>query len=153
MVHAVRHGVCCRFPCRGAEAVSHGPDCLSDQREFPAGHSDRRPCCAGCAASQAVVPTCRILSFPTVAVLGHACDMPVVVNNRCLGLDSAEKLYRFRSCSSSLVVDFLVVVQRPIPMVLATEVIDTPVVLVTTGACVGPDSAEIRRDFTCAVLE
>ena len=26
----------------------------------------------------------------TVAVLGHAGDMPVVVNNRCLGLDSAE---------------------------------------------------------------
>ena len=30
-------------------------------------------------------------------------------------------------------------------------VIDTPVVLVTTGACVGPDSAEIRRYF--AVLD
>ena len=27
------------------------------------------------------------------------------------------------------------------------------VVLVTTGACVGPESAEIRRDFTCAVLD
>ena len=28
----------------------------------------------------------------TVAVLGHAGDMPVVVNNRCLGFHSAEKL-------------------------------------------------------------
>ena len=38
------------------------------------------------------------------------------------------------------------------PSVQLVEVIDTPVVLVTTGACVGPDSAEIR-DFTCAVLD
>ena len=37
------------------------------------------------------------------------------------------------------------------PSVQFLEVIDTHVVLVTTGACVGPDSAEIRRDFTCAV--
>ena len=31
------------------------------------------------------------------------------------------------------------------------EVVETPLVLVTTGACVGPDSAEIRRDF--AILD
>ena len=39
------------------------------------------------------------------------------------------------------------------PSVQFLEVIDTPVVLVMTGACVGPDSAEIHRDFTCAVLD
>ena len=33
------------------------------------------------------------------AVLGHADDMPVVVNNRCLELDSVD-LQRLRSCSS-----------------------------------------------------
>ena len=53
----------------------------------------------------------------TVAVLGHAGDMPVVVNNRCLGFYSAEKLWRSRSCRSFQVVDIPVVVQRPIPMV------------------------------------
>ena len=47
--------------------------------------------------------------------------MPVVVNNRCLELDSAEKLQRFRSYSSSMVVDFPVVAQRQIPMVLTAQ--------------------------------
>ena len=42
------------------------------------------------------------------AVLGHADDMPVVVNNRCLELDSVE-LHRFRSCSSLVVFDISVV--------------------------------------------
>ena len=113
MVHATRHGVRRRFPCRGAEAVFHGPDCLSDQ-EIPL-------------LLDKVIdaPVVQVVQLPrlvvTVAVLGHAGDMPVVVNNRCLGLDSAEKLQRFRGCSSSLVVDFPVVVQRPIPMVLATK--------------------------------
>ena len=70
--------------CRGAEADSHGPDCSSDHRDSPLAvldRGDRRPCGAGRAASQVVV---------TVAVLGHSGDMPVVVNNRCLGFDSAE---------------------------------------------------------------
>ena len=39
------------------------------------------------------------------------------------------------------------------PSVQFLEVIDTPVVLVTTSACVSPDSADIHRDFTCAVLD
>ena len=53
----------------------------------------------------------------SVAFLGHAGDMPVVVNNRCLGFYySAEKLWRSRSCRSSQVVDIPVVVQRPIPI-------------------------------------
>ena len=42
------------------------------------------------------------------AVLGHADDMPVVVDNRCLELDSVE-LQRFRSCSSLMVFDISVV--------------------------------------------
>ena len=53
----------------------------------------------------------------TVAVLGHAGDIPVVVNNRCLGFYSAEKPRLSRSCRSSMVVDIPVVVQRPVPMV------------------------------------
>ena len=53
----------------------------------------------------------------TVAVLGHAGDMPVVLNNRCLGFYSAEKLWRSRSCRSLQVADIPVVVQMPIPMV------------------------------------
>ena len=36
-------------------------------------------------------------------------------------------------------------------ILLEFSVVEMPVVLVTTGACVGPDSAEIRRDF--AVLD
>ena len=33
------------FPCRDAEADSHGPDCLSDHRVSPvASQGDRRPC-------------------------------------------------------------------------------------------------------------
>ena len=40
-----------------------------------------------------------------------------------------------------------------LPLVQFLEVIDTPVVLVTTGAYIGPDSAEIHRDFTRAVLD
>ena len=67
-VHAMGHGVRRRFPCRAAEAVSHGP---CDHRVSP--------------------------------------------------------------------------VARDAPSVQFLEVIDTPVVLVTTGACVGPDSAEIHR--------
>ena len=36
------HGVCRRDPCRGAEAVSHGADCLLDQGDSPVtGLSDR----------------------------------------------------------------------------------------------------------------
>ena len=36
-----------------------------------------------------MVQTCRKLCCSTVAVLRHAGNMPVVVNNRCLGFDSA----------------------------------------------------------------
>ena len=54
--------------CRGRFPWSR---LLSDQRDSPvAGKSDRRPCCAGRAASQVVVQTSRKLWFPTVAVLG-----------------------------------------------------------------------------------
>ena len=42
------------------------------------------------------------------AVLGHADDMPVVGNNRCLELDSVV-LQRFRSCSSLVFFDISVV--------------------------------------------
>ena len=108
----------------------------------------------------------------TVAVLGHAGDMPVVVNNRCLGLDSAEycrgsavAVLRWSSISLSwcrgrfsmvlVTIEFLQLRADTVdaPSVQFLEVIDTPVVLVTTGACVGPDSAEIHRDFTRAVLD
>ena len=64
-----------QISCRGAEADSHS----SDHRDSPLAvldRGDQRPCCAGRAASQVVV---------TVAVLGHAGDMPVVANNRCFG--------------------------------------------------------------------
>ena len=55
------------------------------------------------------VPVMQVVQLPRwFAVLGHADDMPVVGNNRCLELDSVENLQRFRSCSSSMVVDFLV---------------------------------------------
>ena len=51
----------------------------------------------------------QAVQFPRwFAVLGHADDMPVVVNNRCLELDSVE-LQRFRSCSSLMVFDISVV--------------------------------------------
>ena len=43
-------------------------------------------------------PVMQAVQFPRwLAVLGHADDMPVVVNNRCLRLDSVE-LHRSRSC-------------------------------------------------------
>ena len=43
------------------------------------------------------VPVVQFVQLPRwFAVLGHADDMPVVVNNRCLELDSAEKLQRFQ---------------------------------------------------------
>ena len=64
-----------------------------------------------------MVQTCSKLWCSTVAVLGHAGDMPVVVTNRCLGFDSAENCgdpavaVLRRSLSS------LVVVQGAIPMV------------------------------------
>ena len=51
----------------------------------------------------------QAVQFPRwFAVLGHADDMPVVDNNRCLELDSVV-LQRFRSCSSLVVFDFSVV--------------------------------------------
>ena len=54
------------------------------------------------------VPVMQVVQLPRwFAVLGHADDMPVVDNNRCLELESVENLQRFRSCSS-MVVDFLV---------------------------------------------
>ena len=54
------------------------------------------------------VPVMQVVQLPRwFAVLGHADDMPVVDNNRCLELDSVENLQRFRSCSA-MVVDFLV---------------------------------------------
>ena len=56
------------------------------------------------------VPVMQVVQLPRwLAVLGHADDMPVVVNNRCLESDSVEKLQRFRSCSSLMVVDISVV--------------------------------------------
>ena len=70
--------------CCGSEAYSHG---LAVQQtiEFPQ--------LLRYMWSQAV-------QFPRwFAVLGHADDMPVVVNNRCLELDSVV-LQRFHSCSS-----------------------------------------------------
>ena len=54
-------------------------------------------------------PVMQAVQFPRwFAVLGHADDMPVVVNNRCLELDSVV-LQRFRSCSSLVVFDISVV--------------------------------------------
>ena len=54
-------------------------------------------------------PVMQAVQFPRwLAVLGHADDMPVVVNNRCLKLDSVE-LHRSRSCSSLVVFDISVV--------------------------------------------
>ena len=51
----------------------------------------------------------QAVQFPKwFAILEHADDMPVVVNNRCLELDSVV-LQRFRSCSSLVVFDFSVV--------------------------------------------
>ena len=47
----------------------------------------------------------QAVQFPRwFAVLGHADGMPVVVNNRCLELDSVV-LQRFRSCSSLILFD------------------------------------------------
>ena len=66
--------------CRGAEADSHGPHCSSDHRDSPLAvldRGDRRPCCAGRAASQVVV---------TAAVLGHSGDMPVRCQQQVLGV-------------------------------------------------------------------
>ena len=54
-------------------------------------------------------PVMQAVQFPRwLAVLEHADDMPVVVNNRCLKLDSVE-LHRFRSFSSLVVFDISVV--------------------------------------------
>ena len=51
----------------------------------------------------------QAVQFPRwLAVLGHADDMPVVFNNRCLMLDGVE-LHRFRSFSSLVVFDISVV--------------------------------------------
>ena len=44
------------------------------------------------------VPVMQVVLLPRwFAVLGHADDMPVVGNNRCLEFDSAEKFQGFRS--------------------------------------------------------
>ena len=54
-------------------------------------------------------PVMQAVQFPRwFAVLGHADDMPVVGNNRCLELDSVV-LQGFRSCSSLVVFDISVV--------------------------------------------
>ena len=84
--------------------------CSADHRVSPScsGTCGRRPCYAGRAVSQ------------WFAVLGHADDMPVVVNNRCLELDSVE-LQSFRSCSSSRSSTLPVDTQRQILMVLAVQ--------------------------------
>ena len=56
----------CRFPssftpCRGAEAFYGGPDCSSDQRDFPVAlqHGDRCPSCAGRAGFSGRPHSCR----------------------------------------------------------------------------------------------
>ena len=83
----------CSHHRRSAEAFPWS-GLLSDQRDSAvAGQSDRRSCCAVRAVRAAflvVVQTCK-LWFPTVAVLGHVGDMPVVVNDRS---------WRCRRCSS-----------------------------------------------------
>ena len=90
--------------CRGAEADSCGPT-VCRTTVFPL-----------LLDTVVDVTVVKVVQLPRwFAVHGHAGDMPVVVNNRCLELDSAEKLQRFRSCSSSMVVDFPVVAQRQIP--------------------------------------
>ena len=50
-----------RFPCRGAEAGSHGPDCSSDHRDSPVAREqgDRCPCYAGCVSSTGRHHPCR----------------------------------------------------------------------------------------------
>ena len=121
----VLSGTCCasvtefrrRHYCRGAEAVSHGPDCLSDQRDSPVvGQSDRRPCCAGRAASRVVVQTCRKLwRIPQVQFLVTV-YMPVVCSSGAV-CQTALKLWMSRSCSSSQVVDFPFVPQRQLSKV------------------------------------
>ena len=68
------------------------------------------------------------------AFLGKVVDVPVVIQRQVLGVGQCRKTVEVPQLQS---VQFL-------------EVIDTPVVLVTTFAC-GPDSAEIRRAF--AVLD
>ena len=64
--------------CRGRFPWSR---LLSDQKDSPATlrRDDRCPCCAGCAASQVVVPTCRMLcshSTPDRIAFAISCVTP-----------------------------------------------------------------------------
>ena len=113
VVHAMRQSRSLRrrFPCRGAEAVSCGPDCLSDQRDSPVvGQSDRCPCCAGRAASRS--RRAEKLWFFTVADLGHVGDMPVVAHDRS---------WRYRRCFLA-VLDVAVITQRQVGVSSTVEV-------------------------------
>ena len=88
-----------------------------------------------------VVPQGRARAVQTVsrrfhsAFLGKVVGAPVVIQRQVLGVGQCRKTVEVPHLQS---VQFL-------------EVVGTLVGLVTTGACVGPDSAEFRRDF--AVLD
>ena len=105
---------------RGAEAVSHGPDCSPDHiHSSVADYGDRRPCCAGRAGFHpgrgAEVfshgpDCCRTIEFPQF--VDKVDDVPVVSR---AGVEET-----FDSCSSlrtSMVINIPVLAQRLIHMV------------------------------------
>ena len=90
-----------QISCRCAEAVSQGPDCLSDQRVSPvAGHSDRLPCCAGRAASRAWSRRAENCGDSHRCSSWSRCTCPFLV--RLVPFASQRR----QRCSSSNVVDF-----------------------------------------------
>ena len=77
---------CCalQHPCRGAEAVSHGPDGSADHGHSPA---TSLLCISGAVCERTIVfPQLQLVVF----LLGQRCCMPVVCNDRCRVVRSAE---------------------------------------------------------------
>ena len=94
---------------RGAEAVSHGPDRSSDHRCSPvAVQGGRCPCCAILQFSTADVEETVELPQLQLVDLTTGCCMPVVCNNRCRVVRSAETaLVPQLQCSDMVSGDFL----------------------------------------------